>query len=224
MSSEHEHDLAELREFIRFRGDYQNVRKFPNSAVNKEIQKSFGKFWQLVAEAHSGFWDTETDITTVANQRYLALPDDAWIVQGIDRVDGDGTIELNQVGVGERNRYGRGTGTPVAYRLSSRGIEFQPIPDAAYTLRIVYTPKAPNLIEAKKRDWFNGWDDYVIECTLLALDRREGKPLAERERTIEQLAAQVKSGVSARRAQEPEYLVIRENNLSGIPYPYGDID
>lgn len=224
MSSAHTHDLAAIESMVRFRGDYQNVRKFPSSDVRREIQKSFGEFWELINSVHQGYFDTETTLSTVTSQRFIELPSDVWSVKGIDRLDGSDYRELRQVGVAERNRFGANTGTPCAYRLSSRGVELQPTPDAVYTLRIVYTPKAPSLLEAKSRDWFNGWDDYVIESTLMKLDRREGKPLVERERALAEIAGRIKAGASERRQQEPEYLVVRETGDVGLPWPWGDID
>ncbi len=203
-------DRSTLRATIRFRGDYQNVRKFPNADVDREIQKSFGEFYELVDNAHQGYWDTEADVVTIASQGYVALPGDAWRVLGIDRVDGDSTIAMDQIGPGERNRYGSTPGEPCAYRLVARGANLYPTPDAVYTLRMTYTPTAPLLQDSVAREWYNGWEDYVIESTLIKLDSTQGKPLSDRKDTLGGIIARISAGVAKRRSQEPEYLNLRE--------------
>lgn len=217
-------DLATVRETIRFRGDYQNVRKFPNSSVNREIQKSFGEFYALVDSTHEGFWDTYADVTTIADQAFIALPPRTWRTKAIDRLDGTDYVELRQVGISERNKYGSNTGEPLAYRLSSRGIELYPTPDQAYTLRVLHTPIAPALQEAQPREWYNGWDDYVIESTLIKLDRREKIPHNDRIDALKEIAARVRAEATERRSQEPEYLVIREGYTGMGRFPFGEID
>lgn len=209
--------LATLRTTIRNRGDYTNVRRFPDSYLDTEIQNAFAKFYQLVAECNEGWWDTTGSASTVASQAYVALPSDCWTVRAIDRLDGSDYREMAQVGLSERNRYGSSTAKPLAYRLSARGIELYPTPNAVYTLRVTYTPLAPILGAA--REWYNGWEDYVIEEALLQIDKREQRPLGERMATIDRIIAAVKSGASQRRRQEPEYLNLREY---GDLDPYGD--
>lgn len=210
---------ATLRETIRNRGDYTNVRRFPASYINTELQSAFGKFYQLVAECNEGWWDTTGTAATVNAQAYVALPSDCWTVRAVDRLDGSDYVEMPQVGLSERNKFSSTSGKPVAYRLTARGAELYPTPNAVYTLRVTYTPKAPDLEESATREWYNGWEDYVIEETLLQIDKREQRPLGERMATIDRIIAAVKSGASQRRRQEPEYLNLRE---AGDFDPYGD--
>lgn len=216
-------DLQTLRSDIRFRGDYQNVRKFPNASVDKEIQRSFGEFYALVDSTHEGYWDTDDTVTTVADQRYVALPASCWRVKGVDRLDGSDYIELRQVSVSDRNKFNSSSDTPQAYRLTARGIELYPTPETAYTLRVTFTPVAPALEEAAEREWYNGWEEYVIESTLMKLDRREGKPLGEREREIARLEKRIKEEATERKQQEPEYLVLREGG-DMERFPFGEPD
>lgn len=209
-------DLATIRGRVRFLGDYQNVQKFPNADVDKEIQTAFGAFYELVDDAHEGWWDVATTGVTVSNQEYVALPADAWRVRGIDILDGGDYRELAQVGISDRNRFGSATDMPDAYRLAARGAELYPTPNTAYTLRFTYAPKAPTLQEAQPREWYNGWEEYVIEATLLALDKREKRPLNDRLTALDIIAKRVKSGVAQRRSQEPEYIPLREGGTAGL--------
>lgn len=202
--------LADIRAQCRFRGDFQNVRKFPDADINALIQKGFQAFWQLVANIHEGYWDTSGNVTTTASTAYVALPSDAWRVLGVDLYDGSEPDELSQVGVSDRNKFGVNTGKPVGYRLTSRGIDLYPTPDAAYTLRVVYTPIAPQLAESQPREFYLGWEEYVIEWALFKLDERNGRPLGDRIKALEMIEAQVRSGIVERRSQEPDYLRLRE--------------
>lgn len=211
---------AQIRSTIRLRGDYTNVRRFSNDYLNTEIQTAFGHFWRVVDEAHQGWWDTEGTLTSVSGQAFAALASDMKIVKGIDRLDGDEYEPLMQIGIADRHRFtSSGTGKPIAYRLSARGIELHKTPDSAYTLRVIYTPKPPQLTENEQREWFDGWEDFVIEKVLLELDSRENKPLGERMSKLEAAEKALRASASARRQQEPEYLVLRE--LNDID-PYGD--
>ncbi len=210
---------AQLRGTIRLRGDYTNVRRFSNDYLNTEIQTAFGRFWGIVDEAHQGWWDTEGNVTTVADQVYVALPTNAKVVKGVDRLDGGEYVEMPQVGIGDRNRYGTSTGKPSAHRLSSRGIELYPPPNAVYTIRVAFSPKAPQLTENEQREWYEGWEDFVIEKVLLELDSRERKPLNDRLIKLEAAEKALRASASARRQVEPEYLLLRER---GDIDPYGE--
>lgn len=201
-----------LRDTIRKTGGYENVRKFTDAFLNTKIQSAFGKFWQLVAKHHKGYWDTDTTISTTAGTAFKALPTDCWTIRAIDMLDNGGKVarSLSAIGLDSRNKFGEDNGEPCAYRRTSRGIDIYPTPNAVYSLKVYYTPLAPTLDESTTREWYNGWEDYVIECVLLELDKREGRPIGERLAEIERIEKQVETGVEISNAQEPEYLVLRE--------------
>jgi hypothetical protein len=210
-----------LRATIRFRGDYQNLRKFPDADVDAAMQAAFGEFYELVDEVHEGYWDTDATVTTTAGTGYVALPARTWRVHGVDRYDGTEPVPLTKVSRTHRNRHGSNTGKPTTYWLSSRGINLAPAPDAAYTLRVLYTPIAPVLSASQPREWYNGWEEYVIASTLLKLDEREKMPIGERVAMLEKLEKRIRSGASGRGEQEPEYLNLREGVSPVDPYDEG---
>jgi hypothetical protein len=210
---------ATLRSTIRNRGDYTNTRRFTTAYLNTEIQTAFNHFWRIVDEAHQGWWDTDGTVSTVSAQAYVALPTEAKAVKAIDRLDGGDYKELRQISMSERNRFGRSRGEPVAYRLSARGAELYPTPNDIYTLRVTYTPRPPTLDEDTTREWYEGWEDYVIEKTLLELDSREQRPLNDRLIKLGEAEKALRASSNARRQQEPEYLHLRE---IGDTDPYDD--
>lgn len=210
---------SEIRSLIRSRGGYTNTRRITDVYLNKEIQTAFGHFWRIVDEAHQGWWDTEGNVTTTANVPYVALPADCKVVKGIDRLDGTDYVEMPQVGLDQRNRFSPTSDKPLAHRLSARGIELYPKPNAVYTLRVTYTPKPPQLSENTQYDFYDGWEDYVIEKVLYEVDSMTRQPLGDREKKLDVAEKALRASSGQRRQSEPEYLRLRE--LSPID-PYDD--
>jgi hypothetical protein len=197
---------------IRDRGDYSNTRKFTDTYLNTEIQTAFNRFWGIVEEAHQGWWDTEGSISTVASTAYVALPTDAKVVKAIDRVEGSDHIPMDQVSLSERNRYGSSTGTPLAYRLSSRGAELYPTPNAIYSLRVMYTPKPATLDESTAREWYDGWEDFIIAKVMIELRTRDRTISQDDFAKLDMAEKALRASTSARRQQEPEYLALHEHD------------
>lgn len=197
---------------IRDRGDYTNTKKFTSTQINTEIQTAFNNFWRIVDEAHQGWWDTEGTVPTVNGTAYVVLPADAKAVKAIDRLDGADYIPLDQVSLSERNKYGSSTGSPLAYRLSARGAELYPTPNAIYTLRVMYTPKPTTLDESTTHEWYDGWEDYIIAKVLLELRTRDRTVSQEDFGKLDMAEKALRASTNARRQQEPEYLDLREHD------------
>jgi hypothetical protein len=138
--------LSDLVQTVRDRGDYRNPVKFTDEIITREVQAAFAELYQIITGVNEGYFDTTATLTTTANVAYVALPSDSWRVRAIDRIDSSGCpVLLDQVGIDQRNRYGITASCPVAYRLTARGVDLYPTPDQAYTLRLLYTPSAPDL-------------------------------------------------------------------------------
>lgn len=208
--------LADIRGTVRFRGDFRNTVRFPDANVNAEIQASFAEFYELVADTNEGYWDTDGTVSTTASVLFVALPADAWRIRGVDRLDNGEPVEMAQIGISERNRYGINAGQPRAYRLTARGADLFPTPDAVYTLRVTYTPRAPALDDSTPREYYNGWEEFVIYSALIRLAENEERDTTEWQNRVDRQAARIKGGASQRKAAEPEYIPLREG--------YGDPD
>ena len=201
---------ADIRATIRFLGDFSNVRKFPTADLNVEIQRKFDRMWAIVDEANQGWWDTDDTVTTTASTAYVALPATCKTVKGVDRLDGGEYQSLAQIGIADRNRFSSSTGKPVAYRLSARGLQLYKTPDAVYTLRVSFTPKPDTLTESAEREWYDGWDDFIINGVIMELKGREGMPLGDFGTKFEAAEKALRASSNHRRQQEPEYLALRE--------------
>jgi len=200
--------LSELISIVRFRGDFRNSVRFPDSNIATEIQAAWGELYELIAETHEGYWVTSDTVTTTASTAFVSLPSDAWRVHAIDRLDGTDYIQLDQVGIADRNWFSSTAGRPCAYRLTARGIDLFPTPDAVYTLRVTYEPVAPFLDEIP-RAYYNGWEEYVVYGALIRLTLNEQRT-NDWQQQLDLARARITRGASQRKAQEPEYLVLRD--------------
>jgi hypothetical protein len=203
--------LADLNAIVRFRGDYRNLVRFPDANINVEIQAAFAELYELIADTNEGYWDTTSTVDTAVEDDFVALPSEAWRVRGIDRFDGDDPVELMQVTIADRNRFGSRTGKPCAYRLTARGADIYPSADAVYVLRIVYTPFAPVLDDA--REWYNGWEEYVVFGALIRLALNEERSAGEWQQQLDIQRARIVRGASGRKSAGPEYLTLYDGGF-----------
>lgn len=193
--------LADIRAIVRNRGDYQNARNFPSADVDVEIQAAFAELYELIADVNEGYWDVSSTIATVANQAYAALPADAWRVRALDRLDGSEYVPLRRIEIGDPVTMSASTDRPVGYRLSARGVELYKTPDAVYSIRVLYTPQAPTLSAA--RDWYNGWEEYVVYGALVRLALREQRSSGDWDRQLAVQRERITRGASQRAAGSP---------------------
>lgn len=202
--------LSAIRSAVRERGDYPVSAKFTDDVLDVEIQYAWAELWSVVDLACQGFWDKDGTVATVANQAYVALPSDALAVRGVDILSGGEYQELDQIPIKERNRFGATTGQPVAFRLSSRGLELYPTPNAVYTIRVTYSPMV-TAIAGSAVQMYNGWEDYVVWATVARLRAREEAPLGDVAQWMERSKALVIESVSSRKSSGPEYLPLHED-------------
>lgn len=206
---------SDLISIVRFRGDYRNTVRFPNANLLTEIQAAFAEFYGLVVDANEGYADLDDTLTTTANVGYVALPDGAWRVRAIDRLDGTDYEPLMRVGIKDRNRYGTSTDRPTAFRLTARGADLYPTPNAVYTLRITYTPSAPTLDLDTQRTFYNGWEEYVVFGALLRLGGNEHNDAPIWQRALDATRERIQREAPERTASGPEYLNLFGDGDSG---------
>jgi hypothetical protein len=208
--------LADLEQIIRERGDYLSSLTYTSTYVRKEIQAAWNEFYELMDDTNEGWWNTELEVFTVASQAYIALPADCWRVKALDILDGTEWCDLHPVPIGYRNR-SKATDRPQYYRMTARGADLAPVPNGVYTLRFTYAPKCPQLDDDSAIELY-GWQEFIIERALLAIDERAEKPLNERWKRLydpeDGLKTRIKRGAQKRQQQEPEYLSMRGGYVS----------
>lgn len=203
-----QHSLATIISIIRFRGDMRSTIRFPDANLTTEVQAAWAELYQLIAETNQGYWDDIATGATTAAVAFVALPTGAWSVRKISRLDGTTYEPMDQIGIDDVDTFSV-SGRPIAFRPTARGVDLYPTPDAVYTLRFVYTPVAPTLSAA--REFYNGWEEFVIYGALVRLAANSERDITAWERQLEKSRYVITSGASQRKAQEPDYIPIRES-------------
>lgn len=202
-----QHSLATIISIVRFRGDMRSSIRFPDANLTTEIQAAWAELYQLIAETNQGYWDvTATGATTQAVD-FVALPSGCWTVRKISRLEGTTYLPMDQIGIDDIDSF-PASGRPVAFRPTARGVDLYPTPDAVYTLRFIYTPVAPTLGSAI--EFYNGWEEFVIYGALIRLAANSERDITAWERQLEKASAVITAGAAQRKAQEPDYIPIRE--------------
>lgn len=210
--------LSTIRDRVRFLGSYENSTKFTTPLINAEINAALAELYELLDDVHGGYFDTETTTSTVAGQAYVDLPSNFWRLRGVDILIGGKYRMLDQVGIEQRNDFQTSTGLPVAYRTIAGGtrgrLGLYPTPSGVSTLRIVYTPTyTPLSADGDSFEYYNSYEDFVVCGTLLRLDQREERPLAERQNELARIKDRITKGASRRRAAEPAYLSSKSEDM-----------
>ena len=91
--------------------------------------------------------DTKTTLTTTANNELVALPNDTINIRhiSVSGVTPISTLDYMTPDQFETSYAYEATGLPQAYTVVGSSIYLAPIPDAVYTLDLLYKAKVPNL-------------------------------------------------------------------------------
>jgi hypothetical protein len=94
--------------------------------------------------------DTVSTLSTVSGTETVALPGDVLSIRSLTVTSSTPVIALDYV-TPEKLRIDfayKTSGTPVVYALAGANVYLAPIPDAAYTLTIVYQARVPSLSDS----------------------------------------------------------------------------
>lgn len=212
--------LAEIRTIVRNRGDMRNTVRFPDAVIDTEIQAAFGEGYELIEQVNEGYFDTSTTGVTVAGQDFVALPTGTWKLRALDRLDGSDYVPMPRIGLKDRNRFGSQRSKPLVHRLTARGADLYPTPDAIYTLRFSYAPVAPTL-DGTAREFYNGWEEYSVFGALVRLYDTQGRDSSRWQSQVDRTRARILGAASGRDASGPEYLNLYDvaDGLDGLDMP-----
>jgi hypothetical protein len=213
--------LSAIRDRVRFLGTYENSTKFTSTLINGEINAALAELYELLDDAHGGYFDKESTVATVAATATVSLPADFWRLRGVDILVGGKYYALSQIGLDQRNDFQTSTGRPAAYRTTAGGtrgtLTLYPIPSGIETLRIVYVPTyTPLAADGDSFEYYNGMEDYVVVGTLLRLDQREERPLGDRQQEFMRIRDRIVKGAARRRSAEPQYLIVKDDGLDDL--------
>lgn len=197
------HTLAELRLRTRQRADREASNFIEDAELNFLINGSVAELHDLMVSAGSADYSIQdTTFTTVANTDSYALPANFYKMKGVDaQITNDKWYSMRPFNFNERNRdndvtWGLVNGPHIRYRLLGDNIKFSPAPEAAYNIRLWYTPVAPKLVlDTDTLKDLNFYAEYVIvDAAIKYLQKEESdvtvlqQQKAELKRRIETMA------------------------------------
>lgn len=164
--------LAELKFQSRLRADKVGSTFIKDDELLTYINSSYAELYDLLVGAYGNeYYEQEHSFSTVGNTRRYDLPDDFYKLVGVDYVIGPTSVlTLKPYQFNERNRYQQGTYWSALvgiygpkYRLVNEAIEFAPIPDGSYNIKLHYVPACPKLVDdSDTANGVNGWEEYII--------------------------------------------------------------
>jgi len=118
-------------------------------------------------------WNMETRSDAVTAGEYLAMPVDFDGLRSICLI-GSPNVPLIQMESGDMRRFysNTTTGKPLAYALSGGQIQFAPVPNAAYSIEIVYIRDLPPLASNATNWMLTNHPDCYLYGALMAAEMR----------------------------------------------------
>jgi hypothetical protein len=195
--------LVDLRLRSRQKADRENSNFIEDDELDFMINGSVAELHDLLVGSNSADYSIEEHpFTTVANTDSYVLPANFYKLKGVDaQITSDKWYSMRPFNFNERNRnndvtWGLINGPNIRYRLLGDNIKFSPAPEAAYDIRLWYTPTAPKLVlDTDTLKDLNFYADYVIvDVAIKYLQKEESdvsvlmQQKAELKRRIEIMA------------------------------------
>ena len=114
--------------------------------------------------------ETSVSFTTVAGEQAVALPVDYRQLRNAHLVADTGysiyPISLNEL----HSEWSGYSGQPVHYAIAEQSVQFGPIPDAAYSIKLTYMARIPSLTSANDTNWLltDNADAYIYATLMQA--------------------------------------------------------
>lgn len=171
--------LDDLIDRSRELADQVNSAFVSAAELTFRINQRIAQLYDMLCAADADRYVTATDLTTTSSSTpedwFVALPEDFYVLRGLDLRRGRGRYPLESYSIQERDLGGDASTWPttpyssIRYRVAggSAGeaedrVYFSQNPgNNTYTL--YYLPAAPVLVDgADEFNGFNGWEDWVI--------------------------------------------------------------
>lgn len=210
---------AALRNAARQLADQVNSTFVSDAEANFWIDQRVAQLYDMLVGVDSDRYVVEASVSTTSSATApwtVALPEDFYVLRGVDLVRGNGRYPLQSYALQERMPHGQAEVWPyvdlcsLRYRVASNGIDGA---DAALhfdrnpgnsTLVVYYVPNPPLLAEDEDvLDGFAAWEDWVIfkvAINMLAKEESDTSTLANEcaqiEQRIKRMAATRDAGAS----------------------------
>lgn len=129
--------------------------------AESQLSTDLDTYWQVARATCS----------TTADDQYITLPDDVLQIKGLLLTNGDTTKPLKLLSLTAlSSTYTDGSaGLPVAYAQVGNQLKIGPIPDAIYTMELIYKQRIPALADNNTTNWLlTNFPNAYLWASLLA--------------------------------------------------------
>lgn len=201
--------LAEITAAARRLADMEVSTFVSDAEVTFIVNQRVAQLYARLVATDSDRYATEGTINTTSSTSppwSVLLPDDFYVLRGVDIVRGAQRYKLEPFALQERASGGGGDDWPMfdrqsslRYRLADNGVDgaaaslyFDRNPGNS-TLIVYYVPNAPRLVDGEDvLDGFAAWEDWVIYKTAIALLSKEESDTSALERECAAIEASIK--------------------------------
>lgn len=143
--------FLELRQLVSYWVDDLNLTYFLPAQVNRFLNNAQREVQKLILGAGQDYYVKCAQTTLVVNQREYVLPDDFYKLNRLEivvsgTVPTESVIRLNMITPNQLDLVGTQTGTPSVYFFKQNRFVLYPAPNAALTLRMLYSPKVADMV------------------------------------------------------------------------------
>lgn len=200
--------LAQTRNGALQLADHVNSTFIATAEANGWINRRIAQLYDMLVGVDSDRYVVEGSVATTSSSSppwTVLLPNDCYVLRGVDLVKGVGRYPLESYALQERNACGQSDGWPyfdrtsLRYRVAGNGIDGA---DAALhfdrnpgnsTLIVYYVPNPPFLVEDDDVfDGFAGWEDWVIRKTAIDMLTKEESDTSTLERECMEIEQRIK--------------------------------
>jgi hypothetical protein len=205
-----------LRVSARQLADQVNSTFISDDEANFWIDQRVAQLYDMLVGVDSDRYVVEGSLATTSSASppwTVLLPDDFYVMRGVDILRGARRYPLQSYALQERNACGQGSSWPyidradLRYRVASNGIDgaaaalhFDRNPGNS-TLAVYYVPNPPLLAEDEDvLDGFAAWEDWVVFKVAINMLAKEESDTSTLERECAQIEQRIKRMAATRDA------------------------
>lgn len=202
--------LDQLIGDVKAEGGYNRSQVFTDTLLTRWINQAIAEVYELLADAFSGHYLTDVELSTVIGQKYVNLPSTFWRLVRLDlKHSARSYTTLRRMSILEEHDYEdvglwNAHGPVYAYYLKAGTIQLSRTPTKVDTLAMVYLPHSTDLVSGSSTfDGINGWEDLVVQLVLRKCYQREKKPTIDCLKEIDRQMKRISIARQKRNCAEP---------------------
>lgn len=202
--------LGDMRDRVKFLGDFPNSRKFTVAILNREINNSIEDTYNLLLAARPDYYLLEQTPapSTTPNSDTVALAPNFYRLRKVEINFGEPRYRrLDLLNLNETHKVTVTALRPRWYRFQGSTLRLYPTPTQAWQMRIFYHAAFLDLVaDADTFDTINGFEEHAIVATVYRLKMREQMPAGEWGAELQRQEQLVRTNAADLDSGQPFYL------------------